>query len=320
MAGPDEGARVLLLRPDTSDPLIEEALIRTRGELAAAGLTGEAEVGTGSPSAQARARGADASLTLQRIGDRVRILAAVLESGVFEEQWVDLERESASAEVIAVRAVETLLAAMTRHLKATRPPTPPPAPAQGPPEKDETPGPPPSGRGESPLLTVRVGPSLSVSTVGALAPGVGARLSLALGHAFYFAGADLETSLAPTAAEKSAGSAEVRRSLVVGHVGGVLRLVDSTDLFATLGAGLVRYDIEGLPEPGFVGMSETHDATLGVAGVGVAQWLSQSVGTYLDVRATLCFDAPEVRVAGEPVMTLDSPSFSASAGLLWGAL
>jgi len=328
-----EPSRVAIVRPEAPGPLLQEALIRTRGELRAVGFA----IDEHTPSDAALTPddpGPDVygSLAFEEIGAIVRISATSADGGAPLVQSVDTRAPGVDAEVVAVRAVETLRAAMlrfTRQADSARralpspvrgftqteaPPAPPPAPKPLPEPPRAVPEP---ARAEPSSLMVWLGPSLLLPTDSA-GLGWGAQAGLYFGRAWYFAGVSLETAIAPTRYSTDSGSAEVRRTLALLSVRTLIDVEDSSVLSASTGFGFASYSVQGRADPGFDANQANHESGAFALELGGAHWLLDHVGSYLTLRASLALDAAVIRIDEREIGTLDRPALSLSVGVVVG--
>src|SRR3970282_1753578 len=114
-----EPARGVILISQSADPLIDEALIRARGELAGVGLEtsvliADEETLRSIPSFGAEVYGV---LAFERDERHVRIRAYSPDSESPLLQEVDTHKPNVNAEVVAIRAVETLRAALLEYTR-----------------------------------------------------------------------------------------------------------------------------------------------------------------------------------------------------------
>src|SRR5262249_35115347 len=128
-------APVLIVTPSNTSPLIDEGVVRVRGELSALGLTTENESEGKSSTTSARPA-YQGTLVFERFGDWLRIQAWNPNLAMPVTQWIDTSDPSVDAEVLAVRAVEALRAALLPYLR--RPPEPKESPAPATPSPAST--------------------------------------------------------------------------------------------------------------------------------------------------------------------------------------
>jgi hypothetical protein len=314
--------RVSIRVPARADALLDEALVRVRGELGAMGLTAEVEPSDESIEPANREEGVGGTLTVERDGVWIRIRALGPASTVPVVQELDTRRSDVTAEVVAVRAVEALRAVMSglpeRPVPAAKPP-PKPAP---PPAK---PTPPPQIRQPGPALSLapRGESALSVWAgangrfdVEPSRPAMGAELGLFWGRSSFFGGALLSTSLLHATLNDAAGQVSLRRSAAIANVGFALELTHATELWLMLGGGLAHHRVEGKAAAGYIGVSGEHDTPLFAASLGATGFFARHVGAYLKLEACVATDAPAVRVTAREIAILDRPSLGATLGLV----
>jgi hypothetical protein len=353
-----EPARVLLVAPPDASSIVSEALVRAQGELFAVGL---ASARTGALPTDSGESSADAASEAPRLPTDVYGLLVLeqREGAVIIHAWaphatasldarVDLGAPGVTAEVLAVKAVETLRAAMLQFArrergavpeavrgftklpspeeapKTTPPPKPPPKPKppQTPPASDsaglETPT--PGERSASALdrsgvaapLGVWLGPQLAVE------PGAGAslggQLGLLVGPRWGFVAVAFDTTFGKLELDELEGDAQVQRRALTLQLGGRVRTARVWEAFARAGVGYAAFDVKGLGAEGYRGLHLTHESFTLQGNAGVGWWLTRSFGLYGSVGAVLALDAPSVRIAGRRVATLDHPAVFMSLG------
>lgn len=312
-----EPQRVSIHVPARADPLLDEALVRVRGELGAMGL--EAEVRSGEPGETRAAEGIGGTLIVERDGAWIRIRALGPASAAPAVQELDTRRADVSAEVVAVRAVEALRAVMTGLPE--RRPKEPIAPPPKPPNPPESPSPPPA-RSNAPSIAPRDEAALSVwsgpSALYDISPSraaLGAELGVFWGRSSWFGGAQLGTSLLRTKLDDAVGKVYIRRSTALARLGLTLELARSSELWFMLGGGIARYNVQGKAAPGYVSESGHHDSALFAGGVGATTWFSPHFGAYLRLEAAFAADAAAVRVTAREIAVLERPTLTAALGL-----
>jgi hypothetical protein len=338
-------ARVVIVRPAGGDALLNEALIRTRGELAAVGLTVEVELAE-ERTASAVATSTYGTLVFERVGPRLEIQAFApgLEQPVV--QILDTARPGIDAEVVSVRAVEALRAAMLQYVKRARAaeqrvpdavvgftkqnklepaPSAPAATAEPveAPESDPAPSEQrrtshASERSRQLRWNVWIGPELSLDANPSL-PSVGARLNVYGAFGWLAAGLGLDQGYSATRVEASEGNAKVARTALVAQLKAELPLSATVSPFFQLGFGARRYKIDSAAEPGFGAHTASHWSLLTTLDLGSTYRLFRSVGAYLSLGARFATDAPELQFADRTVAVLDRPALSVAAGLIVGS-
>jgi hypothetical protein len=351
MAFAAEPARVVILRSQAPDPLIDEAVIRTRGELTGVGLEAGVLFADDETLRQIPSFGAEiyGVLAFERDERYVRIRAYSPGSDAPLVQDVDTQKANVNAEVVAVRAVETLRAALLEFTKkaqaeqralpsavsdfaedrpAAEPPEPPaptsaPEPQRPPePKRVEPPKPEPKPRPPAtkrPLLRLWLGPELAVDRDAAGRPGLGAEIGGLFEPSWYVVGLSASTTFVPLSAEADAGSATVQRRTALVQFGIRAGLGSSIDVLTTLAGGFASYDVQGDANPGFHARSAVHTSGAFSLGLSSAYWFAHRVGAQLGLRLTSGTDAPVVRIDEQDVITLERPTLSVSLGLLFGA-
>jgi hypothetical protein len=246
------------------EPPVHEAVLRIQAELQAVGFKVKLAqyAGIGSPTAAASIAQPVGRLLLVRSGNTVQILAqsAFLDAPL--TQQVDLSRTSTTAEVLAIRAVEVLRAALVQSLRdktlpresmpeavlnftqwseagreAALPhpavePVPPPVSKGPPPDSVRTS--PPHADAERSVWLFAAGPVLQKPSLDAtLTGGVEAQLSRSFGSAFV--GALIDGSLSPAHWRTERGMVEAREASFL--VRGGLNLACPENITCQLGAG-----------------------------------------------------------------------------------
>jgi hypothetical protein len=303
---------VIIVVPEPRSALIEQALLLIRGELIAVGLG--AEIRGDLPSSTAASDGAYGSLQLEDDGTETRISAAS-PAGEAIVTSVDDRTAEADAEVIAVRAVETLRAAVLQYAKQHREglpevvsgfarlPKTEPAPTR-PPERQAA---------RVPWLQLFVGPELAWEP--RLTPNLGARAGVDLGPRWGFVAAAFESTLYRFRADAAAGDAEISRRALSLALGARFQPVKSWEIGTRAGAGYAIYSVAGRAAPGFRAVSRDHASPLALLGVGAAYYPLPALGVYLDLGGAVALDAASVLIAGEERTTLDRPSLEISSGV-----
>lgn len=307
-------ARVVVATSPNASPLLSEAVVRAQGELAAVGLAADVEVVTsprlsGTPGLPSDVYGL---LELEQRGNMLVIRAWAPRAAHPIEARVDVRSPTVTAEVIAVRAVETLRAAMLEFTQTERGAVPGavrgftrfepqahPALVVPPP----TPAP----------LAFWAGPALSLHA--GTSPDLSAQLGVLVGPSFSFAAAAFETSLSDLKLEAEQGSATVRRRAVWLQLGARLRPTRSWEVTTRGGVGYASFAVDGAAEPGYRAKSTTHGSPELMLSVGGTYWATRAFGLYGSVGFRLASDAPRVRIAQTDVITLDRPSFVGSVGV-----
>jgi hypothetical protein len=315
------GARVVVGAPDGASPLLQEALVRAKGELAAVGLHAELEIITSASSAAERAqllpRGVYGLLALEQQDSLIVIRAWAPLATRSIDAHVDSSAHGITAEVIAVRSVETLRAAMLQFAQNARgdvPPavrgftrfTPAPAPPQAAEPISVQPAP------STPPLAFWAGPAVSLHA--GTSPDLGAQLGVLVGPRFGFAAAAFETTLSDLRLDAEHGAADVRRQAVWAQLGARFRPGRSWEVATRVGVGYAAFAIEGQGQAGYSGRNAKHGSLAFMLGVSGAYWATRAFGLYASVGGRLASDAPTILVAGNPVITLDRPSFVLSLG------
>lgn len=318
-AQPDAGARVVVATAANASPLLAEAVVRARGELSAVGLT--ADVAVVPAETQSGPRGLPSGvygvLELEQRGRVLRIRAWAPHASHAVEAQVQLGSPAVTAEVIAVRAVETLRAAMLEFAQTERGAVPSavrgftrfepqPAPVTPPPLRDNALAP----------LAFWAGPALSLHA--GTSPDLGAQLGVLVGPGAAFAALAFETTLSDLKFEAEQGSASVGRRAIWLQLGVRLRAGRSWEVTTRAGAGYARFSIEGAGAPGYHGASTSHGSPAFMLSVAGTYWATRGFGLYGSGGFRLASDAPRVRIARADVVTLDRPAFVGSMGISVG--
>lgn len=340
---------VMIGRPASPTPLLNEVLIRMRGELTAAGLSTDTRVwerrmGEGAPVLPRETYGA---VVFEQDRTRIAIWAYAPDSEDPITLTLDTRARHVNAEVVAVRAVEALRAAIHRYAEGARqgeeelpqavrefgestPPAPPApdqsssvpektAPVEEPPvEVALAPAPAPLPAPQLPLedqwrLTFQAGPSLALDG-GALAGGVGAGLGIDRG--WFGARVLVDAALSPYGFAGPAGVAHARRTAGSLQAGGVWRPSARFFLLGTIGGGVANYAIEGDAGPGFTAVSTDHWTPYVAARVSGQFHLTSGFALYVDAEPSVVANAPVLRVGGVDVAKLGQPAFVGGAGVL----
>ncbi|HET9929981.1 MAG TPA: hypothetical protein VFQ35_04805 [Polyangiaceae bacterium] len=313
--------RVLIEVPDTSDPVLTEALNRVRGELSAVGLDADVHPFHGEAPEPVLESGVEGALSLERENSIIRIRAWGPLSPEPVVQELDTRASDVTAEVVSVRAVEALRAVTVafrkREPKPVEPPKPPPRPEPPPP-------PPPkpvprkvarpalAPRGEHGALTFTLAPN-SFYDVDSRTLGVGGEVGAYYGRFPCFVGPQLTSTLYRPALRVDAGTVDTKRLSAALRAGCSLELGGAFELWVSLGGGLARYDVEGHPASGFRGNRVQHSSPFLTSGVGASLWFSTHVGVFARVDASVATDTAAIRVLGAEIASLEKP-------LLWGAV
>lgn len=344
---------VLLVVPAHRDAPLAEALVRARGELDAVGLRVELQVDAEPFGAAARPDAGEArearevetssclavgQLGFQRTASAWLVTVSV--AGAVSSPHHFDHPASTAPEVIAVRGIEALRAALLEHvarlqLDPQRLPDPVRRFVQVPPRG--TVQVPPRGRVPQPRVTtpapaaraqshtaawhylVLAGPTLD-RDLRAARTAAGVRLGALAGLTPWFTGMIVDGTWMFTPLRDASGSVAVARTRLTA----VLELHPttwrSTELTVRLGAGASRYRLGASPAVGFIGHDLTHLSPHLLAALGITHWLNPRFGLSADLGASLATDPPRVRLAGEEVARLDAPTFTAALGVVtrWG--
>ena len=319
-----EAPRVVVMAPSDASALLKESLVRAQGELSAVGLGADVELLTGEQSethGSALRPGVYGVLELEQRGTLLVIHAWAPGATESLNARVNLAAPGVTSEVIAVRAVETLRAAMLQFAEAERGQVPEVVRgftrfvAQAEPSR-APPAPAPEPTRRSPPLAFWAGPALSLHP--GVAPDLGAQLGILVGPNRAFAGAAFETTLGGLHFEREHGSADVRRQAAWLQLGVRFRPDDAWEVSTRAGAGYAAFNIDGAGETGYHGAETTHGSLALMLGVSTVYWATRSFGLYGSVGGRIATDAPTILIAEKQVITLDRPSFVVSLGASFG--
>lgn len=344
---------MLLVAPPDASSLVSEALVRAQGELFAVGLASARTGGIPTESGEAAPDGATEAprlptdvyglLVLEQRENIVIIHAWAPQAAAPLDARVDLNAPSMTAEVLAVKAVETLRAAMLQFARRERGAVPeavrgftklpssdappreepqkPPKNAEPPPRPEAPPEPeppPPSDRaasravgGPTARLSAWLGPQLAVQPGGGAT--WGGQIGLLVGPRWGFVSLAFDTSFSRLELDATEGNTKVQRRALVLQAGGRVR-THEWEAFARAGLGYAAFDVSGQGEAGYRGLHLTHETFMLQANAGAITWLTSSFGLYGSVGAALALDAPRVLIAGQQVATLEHPSIFVSLG------
>ena len=313
-------ARVVVGAPDDASALLKEALVRAQGELAAVGLQAEVSIVESGQSAPPLGSDVYGLLALEQRKDAIVIHAWVPRATRSLDARVDLSVPGVTAEVIAVRAVETLRAAMLQFAQTSGGDVPAAVRGFTRFKAEAAPAPDvarsaPAAR-PAPPLAFWAGPAVSLHA--GTSPDLGAQLGVLVGPSFAFAAAAFETTLSDLRVEAAHGSADVRRQAVWAQLGLRFRPSRGWEVATRAGVGYAAFAIEGQGEAGYSGKTASHGSLALMLGVSSAYWATRSFGLYASVGGRLAADAPTVVIADNPVITLDRPSFVLSLGMVVG--
>ncbi len=331
-------ARVLIALPPQSDALVAEALIRIRGELSAVGLRVELKSPGSQPATEPEFGSADYGvLVLERNGELIEIhaFAPGLDSPVI--QTADTRQPGINAEVVAVRAVEALRAAMVQYARSKlerheavpapvtgftkvlaparvqREPARPPAKSHAA-EPDAAPRKPSADRLD---WTLWLGGNVVIDFPTA-ADSWGGQAAMFVAYDWFRAGVSIDRTWVAARIDDAAGSSWMRRTAVAGRLRAVFSPDTRFELFLGLGAGAAHYSFASVAAAGYASNDDDHASPLLLTETGCGFWFIRYAGAYVEVRADLATDAPRLRFAGREVALLERPALSASLGLMVG--
>lgn len=316
-----QAPRVVVAGPSDASALLQESLVRVQGELSAVGLGADVELFATTRAAQRTQplrKGVYGALELEQRASVLLIRAWAPGANASVDARVDLTAPGVTSEVIAVRAVETLRAAMLQFAQAERGAVP--AEVRGFTRFNAPDGPPTLADRATPAAEPRRSPPLAfwagpaVSVHAGVAPDLGAQVGLLVGPNRAFAAAAFETTLGDLHLEGEHGSADVRRQAAWLQLGVRFRPADAWEVATRAGAGYAAFNISGAGDPGYHGANTTHGSLTLMLGVSGVYWATRAFGLYASVGGRLATDAPSVVIAEKQGITLDRPSFVVSLG------
>jgi hypothetical protein len=306
--------RVIVVARAPREARIERALLLIRGELAGVGLS--AEIRDVAPESVPVSSGVYGLVSLEEQGTVTEIRAFAPGDPKPIVASVDSADADVDAEVIAVRAVETLRAAVLQFAQTHELGLPDAVRgfAQLPKSaKPEAHAPPPP-HSTTPVLQGFLGPELAWHPH--LVPSLGAQGGLVAGPRWGFVAASFESTLYRSRISASAGHADVARRVISLEFGARFRVARVWEVTTRAGAGYASYGVRGEAEPGYLAASVDHQSVVLSLAVGSAYYFGRALGLYLNVGGGVALDAPNVRIAGEDQSTLDRPSLVVSSGAL----
>lgn len=350
-----EPVRVVVIRPEPPSPLLEEALIRMRGELSAVGLGVELRAPNHDAPDEPPAFGPldYGILELKERDSLIEIRAYAPELDAPVIQTADPAHRGINAEVIAIRAVEALRAAMIQYVRREQtkrdslpksvsgftkliesPLNEPEREKSSDGQKQEpissTPDSPPDD--EAPptepfydgrfyhgtvQLSFWFGGSALIEMPLELS-NLGAQAGVYVGNSAIDFGLVAETSLLSGHLEQSEGEVWVHRTAFGARLHLNRDLSRRAFVFLGLGFGAVQYRFETFAASGYRGQDGSHWSALASAELGLGYWFVKQTGVFASVRLDSALDAPELFVASESVTTLEQPSYNFSFGFIVG--
>ncbi len=327
-------SRVLLVYPEVPSPLLREALVHVRGEFGSVGLS--VKVITTRPDGQdlkpQLEEGEYGALVFEERPGVLIMRAYHPGSPRPITQRLFTRDGRITAHVAAVRAVETLRAALqeyyystNRHMpdpvkkiarideRGTRASPPAPPPRQPMPPRQAPPPPPPPAPAPGVEVALWMGPTLMLDVQNRV-PAGGVSAAVSVGRSWYFASVHFESTLLPFHIDAPSGQADMQRLGGALEFWGRFKLSSDAALFARLGGGLARYSVSGRAEPGFTAKDPRHSSPFFAGGVGSEYWLGPQVALFLCAQASYALDAPYLRFAGLPTERFERPF----VGLMFG--
>jgi hypothetical protein len=320
--------RVLIVTSSESTALLDEGLVRVRGELAALGLATDLRLEGDDPGSEAKeaAQGFEGALVFERFGDWLRIQAWNPAAPVPVTQWIDASDPSVDAEVIAVRAVEALRAALLPYLRSReKAPEPPagdtsleqPSANVEPQLTMDTLEPEPARRTRPHHGSFWVGPALGFD-LGTNVVHLGGQLGFSYGTPTLLGAGRFEVTRAELPVRAEAGEVEVMRFALHLDARLTASLLERLDAHLALGGGVVHHRVRGIAAPGYSGQNARHTSPSLLFELGAHYWFAPRLGAYLSACGTLATDAPVVRVDRRPIATLGRPEIALSSGMVLG--
>ncbi len=315
----------------STDPPVGEALLRIQAELRAVGFGVRLVDGTASEGALPAPVG---RLLLIRTGNTVQILAHGASPDAPLTQQVDLSRTSSTAEVVAIRAVEALRAALVQSLRdkslrdgevadavltftqwseARREPSADPEPAQALSAEKAVPH---ENAEEAPVVPARgshawllaLGPLLQKPAPDA-SFAAGAELLILRTFGLAYVGAGVDGSLSPARWRTERGTIEAREASLL--VRGGVALPCSSPLVCRLGVGFGVRHTSFIATPSGETKSEAaeHSSALAEADSLLGYFVNDTTGVLLHGRLGAALDAPSLRAGAERADSWGRPSY-----------
>lgn len=336
-----ETPRVLIYLPERTSPLVDEALIRIRGELGAVGLRVEVRPRGAAPAEGTLDLRDDdyGAIVLAEQGARIdiRAFARGLETPV--SQSANPRFPGVDAEVVAVRAVEALRAAMVQYARnreageqplpsavhdftrLVEPParsTPAPEPTEPPAEALEPPPPPSSSAlGEASPVRLWLGP-VGFFERPAGSSAIGLQGTLWWHPSWLALGLSGQRTFAATRLTGPEGSALLERTSAQLLVGATRPLSVEAQVHLAFGLGVVQYEARPEAAEGYRGSSHSHLSPGLCAQIGASQWLSDDWGIYGALGLEAVTRAPRLRFADRDVAVAGRPTLTLGLGLVLG--
>jgi len=321
---------ICLRASGTFSPVIQEALHRIEAELSASGFL----VDQVDPEVPHACTPDDPNIKLRSSSTAVDIAASAGPNDDPVLQTVNTKDAGTTAELIAIRAVEGLRAAMmqalrrspsgadgapesvrrfTRQAEGESPPaasTPEPAP---PPPQPQPPPPPTGSQSPSLDLLMTVGGTLAWDGAS---PGMNASLSVAWLLAPIALGLGIDAGIVPGSWNASAGSIELRPFGLTGTVS--LRLPcdhgQKWECHLGVAAGLRQFSLSATSAAaGGASAQENHASALVMVDGLLGYFPVPRLGLFLRSQAGLLLDAPEIEI-GDERLSWGRPSLAFTFG------
>lgn len=325
-------SRVRIVVSEHRDPLLEEALVRIRAELEAVGFEVIFRV-PAEISSDASALGPEeqeaGALELFRGGGELHVHAIARGLDAPLTQSIRA-RDGMTAEVVAVRAVEVLRAAMIQSVRSQPPsggeewaepierfthlerpraePLPSPAPVAVASEEPDAVDAPTAWH-----FIVEAGVMARLPATEA-SGAVGGELRLSLEKSWFRAGVWLDSTIAPSVIDSDAGTIRARDLSVLARAGSVLGDAAGWQWQAGVGAGVAHLWFDVDAAPGFRSASGAQTSALLQLDSTLGFWVTERAGPYCSARLGVLLDAAVVRIEGEEVARWGRPSLTGSCG------
>lgn len=309
---------MILWRPAGGDIFIDEVVVRTLGELNALGF--RAQTTTEAPQPWPAADHHTAVLRLRQRPGEIVVDAWCPDCGLPLSQTMPAFAADASPDVVAVRAVDVLRAAMLEFSERTR--TKPPANGA----RSQVRVPAPSGPPAKPSVVSSSAPTPWKMEVNLAAgwlrelgrPGSEFGLTSAVGMQRGSFGVGLRVYLpaASQTIESASGSVDPQRWRAVGYLQALLPLGDDWWTGLQAGAGAAWYRLSPTPAAGYEATQQTHRSPVLFSHLQLRRWFLPHVGAQLTVGVAMAIDTPIVIMAEREVTRLDAPALESGIGLL----
>lgn len=293
-------------------PIVDEARVRIQAELRSVGFVvdhcdeGEEKRRTCDVAAGA------GFIDMAQDGSAVNL--AVSSGGEAPlSQRIDLDRHATTAELIAIRAVEMLRAAMLQSLRGGQLEAQsggaverfsgfemvehPVSPVKSPPPPPEPVEPPIATETASDTWTVQVGP-LAEFPGGGITPLLGLQARFRLTTRWFFVGLGIEGSPISGTFSVDEGKIDVRSFGLHSHLGWAAPCGEDWSCHAGLVGGLQQYFFQPRPEAGVESRNARHETLLAAADLTFTRYTSPVWGLYANGKVGALVNAPSVESSG----------------------